>query len=301
MTLGRPAGSETAAYGSAGAAGPRPAESPWCPATVRINRMIPEVEGVATYDLVFANPAEQAAYSFEPGQFNMLYLPGVGEIAISISDDPQRREGCAHTIRVAGNVTRTLSTLRTGDTLGLRGPFGTHWPIRECIGRDVVVVTGGIGLAPLRPAIYALLSQRRQVGRLNLLYGGRTPEALLYQREYEQWIRQGLLIQTTVDRSTPGWLGNVGVVTLLLERLRTFDPRNTVLLCCGPEVMMKYTALTALSRGLRPEQIWVSMERNMQCALGFCGHCQLGPEFICKDGPVFRYDRISRWIDVEGL
>jgi len=202
---------------------------------------------------------------------------------------------------VAGNVTRTLAGMKSGETLGLRGPFGTSWPLAECIGRDVVLVTGGIGLAPLRPAICALLHNRRQFGRINLLYGARSPEAFLYQREYEDWSRQGLIVHTTVDRSAPGWMGNVGVVTLLLERLRTFDPRNTVLLCCGPEVMMKFTAMTARSRGLSPSEIWVSMERNMQCAVGLCGHCQLGPEFICKDGPVFRYDRIARYLDVEGL
>ncbi len=280
---------------------PRLATDPWRASTVAIRAVRPEVEGVSTYDLAFQDEAVRASYRFAPGQFNMLYLPGAGEIAISISDDPRNTATCAHTIRVAGNVTRTLAGMKVGDTLGLRGPFGTSWPLAECIGRDVVLVTGGIGLAPIRPAICALLHQRRQFGRLNLLYGARSPDTLLYAREYDDWSERGLIVHTTVDRSALGWMGNVGVVTLLLERLRSFDPRNTVLFCCGPEVMMRFTVLTALNRGMSPEQIWISMERNMQCAVGLCGHCQLGPDFICKDGPVFRYDRIAPFLDVEGL
>lgn len=280
---------------------PQAAADPWTAHTVVIGDMTPEVEGVATYDLQFQDSSMAATYRFAPGQFNMLYLPGAGEIAISISDDPRNEKSCGHTVRVAGNVTRMLAGMQVGQTLGLRGPFGTSWPLAECIGRDVVLVSGGIGLAPLRPAIYTFLHNRRQFGRLNLLYGARSPDTLLYQRQYDQWSRQGMIVQTTVDRSAAGWMGNVGVVTLLLQRLRSFDPRNTILLCCGPEVMMKFTIITALNRGLSPEQIWISMERNMQCAVGLCGHCQLGPEFICKDGPVFRYDRLAPLMDVEGL
>jgi len=275
--------------------------NPWQTHTVAIQRIRPEVEGVATYDLAFQDESVRAAYRFAPGQFNMLYLPGAGEVAISVSDDPHERATCAHTIRVAGNVTRSLAAMNVGETLGLRGPFGTSWPMAECIGRDVVLAAGGIGLAPIRPAIYTLLRDRRRYGRLNLLYGARSPDTLLYARQFDDWSQRGMIVQTTVDRSASGWMGNVGVVTLLLERLRSFDPRNTVLVCCGPEVMMRFTVMAALNRGLSPEQIWVSLERNMQCAVGLCGHCQLGPAFICKDGPVFRYDRVAALMDVEGL
>jgi NAD(P)H-flavin reductase len=280
---------------------PLAAASPWLPHTVVIRDVRPEVDGVSTYDLAFQDAAVGADYRFAPGQFNMLYLPGAGEIAISISDDPRNTASCRHTVRVAGNVTRTLAGLSAGDTLGLRGPFGTSWPLADCIGRDVVLVAGGIGLAPLRPAIYTLLRDRRQFGRVNLVYGARSPDTLLYQDQFDDWSQQGLIVHTTVDRSAPGWMGNVGVVTLLLERLRSFDSRNTVLLCCGPEVMMNFTVMTALNRGLTREQIWLSMERNMQCGAGLCGHCQLGPEFICKDGPIFSYDRLAPLLDVDGL
>jgi NAD(P)H-flavin reductase len=170
-----------------------------------------------------------------------------------------------------------------------------------CCGADVVLVAGGIGLAPLRPAIYHLLAHRPRYGSITLLYGARTPDTLLYQNEYASWSQRGLVLQTTVDRAAPGWLGNVGVVPLLLDRLRPFQPANTVVLTCGPDVMMHYSALSALARGLPPQHAWVSVERNIQCAVALCGHCQLGPEFICKDGAVFRYDKIEPFLRVAGL
>ncbi len=273
----------------------------WVAETVEIRKITPEIENVVTYHLAFSNPEIAAGYHFKPGQFNMLYLPGAGESAISMSGDATSCEILDHTIRTAGNVTRGLTERRPGDTLGLRGPFGSSWPLEECIGRDVVLVTGGIGLPPLRPVIYQLLRERQKYGQINLLYGARSPETLLYKNEYDDWSQQGLIVHRTVDHSTPGWLGSVGVVTLLLERLQSFDPSNTVLMCCGPEVMMRFVARAAFERGMSPTQVWVSTERNMNCAIGLCGHCQLGPAFICKDGPVFRYDKIAPYLKVDGL
>ncbi len=277
------------------------AADPWQIQSATIANIQTEMEGVATYDLKIRDPQTAANYRFAPGQFNMLYLPGAGEIAISVSDNPVSTESIAHTIRVAGNVTGTLASMQVGQTLGLRGPFGTSWPIANCVGRDIVLVAGGIGLAPLRPVIFTIVEHRRQFGRVHLLYGARSPDTLLYERAFEAWSDQGINIQTTVDRSDPGWQGNVGVVTMLLEQLTTFDAGNTVLMCCGPEVMMRFTIMSALKRGLLPDQIYLSMERNMQCAVGLCGHCQLGPAFVCKDGPVFRYDKIAPFIDIEAL
>jgi NAD(P)H-flavin reductase len=277
---------------------PAIAENPWLAQSVEIAGITPEIPGVATYHLRLRDADAHARYQFLPGQFNMLYLPGVGEAAISLSGGGLTWD---HTIRVAGNVTRTLAGLGVGGTLGLRGPYGSYWPLDVCAGADVVVVAGGIGLAPLRPAISELVGDRKRFGRRTLLCGARTPDTLLYTRQYDDWTDRGLDVQTTVDRPQPGWPGNVGVVPLLVDRLRPLAPGNSVLFVCGPEVMMRYTVRSALERGLRKDQIWVTLERNMQCAVGLCGHCQLGPQFVCKDGPIFRYDQIEPFFDVEAL
>ncbi len=275
--------------------------NPWLAHTVRIDKVVPEIPDVATYELSFVDPAVAAKYQFIPGQFNMLYLPGVGEIAISISADPRSRGPWAHTIRVAGTVTQTLARLEPGATLGLRGPYGNPWPIESCRGRDVILVAGGIGLAPLRPVIYEILANRPQYRNVTLLLGARTPEGLLYPGEYAAWRTGGIDLQTTVDRATPGWSGNVGVVPQLLDRMLLPSPSGTALLVCGPEVMMNFTVKSARRRGISVKNTWLSSERNMQCAVGLCGHCQLGPTFVCKDGPVFRFDYIEPFLKVEDL
>jgi NAD(P)H-flavin reductase len=275
--------------------------NPWLAHPVRIRAITPEIADVATYHLEFVEPAQQAAYSCRPGQFNMLYLPGVGEAPISVSGQGLVGDTWAHTVRVAGNTTRALERLGVGGQLGLRGPYGTSWPLDACAGADVVLAAGGIGLAPLRSAIAEILAQRPRYGRVTLIYGARTPVSLLYTGQYADWDAGGIRVQTTVDRATSDWQGNIGVVPLLLDRLRSLQPENTIVLACGPEVMMRYAIRSAFERGIQPAQIFLSLERNMQCAVGLCGHCQLGPTFICKDGPVFRHDRIAPYLRMEDL
>lgn len=232
-------------------------------------------------------------FMFKPGQFNMLYVFGVGEIPISISGDPGKPKILVHTTRAVGAVTKAMRALKRGDVIGVRGPFGSHWPVENMIGNDVVIVAGGIGLAPLRPALYSLLAEREKYGKIVLLYGTRSPADILYKSELERWrSRFDLEVYITVDRAMEGWRGNVGVVTTLIRKA-PFDPDNTMALVCGPEVMMRYTVLELNKRGIMLPNIFVSMERNMKCAVGLCGHCQLGNVFICKDGPVFRYDQIE--------
>jgi NAD(P)H-flavin reductase len=277
------------------------AANPWLSHTIQIAEITPEIPGVATYHFAFADAREAARYRFKPGQFNMIYLPGVGESAISLSANPASRDRWSHTIRVAGNVTQALARLGTGATLGLRGPYGSYWPIDRCADHDIVLVAGGIGLAPLRPAIYQIIDHRAEYGRVTLLYGARTPEGLLYSREYDDWRAHGIDVQTTVDRATAGWNGYVGVAILLLARLPLPRPDQTTVLVCGPEVMMHLTGRSALARGIAAGHLWLSSERNMQCAVGLCGHCQLGPTFVCKDGPVFGYDHIAPFLSIEGL
>ena len=224
---------------------------------------------------------------FTPGQFAMLYAHGVGEVPISLSGAPH-----VHTIRAVGPVTQTLCRSEPGDVLGVRGPFGTAWPLGACAGRDVVIVAGGIGLAPLRPAIRHAV---RAGGRVAVLYGARAPEEILYGDELEEW---GAAV--TVDAAGTGWRGRVGLVTTLIPDL-DIDPAEAVALVVGPEVMMRFTVQALRDRGIAADRIWISMERNMQCGVGHCGHCQLGPLFICKDGPVFRQDAIEPWLGIREL
>lgn len=231
----------------------------------------------------------------------MIYLPGLGEVAISISGDPGKCGGVPHTIREAGIVTQALAALEEGSSIGLRGPFGSSWPMDLARGKDVILVAGGIGLAPLRPVIYSILADRESYGTVSILYGCRTPSRMLYTEEFDTWRAAKIAVKTTVDRTNDEWGGNVGVVTSLLDRLRLNDASQTILMTCGPEVMMWYTIQTALERGLLKESIFVSLERNMNCAIGLCGHCQFGPEFICKNGPVFRYDRVASILRIDDL
>jgi NAD(P)H-flavin reductase len=268
-----------------------PVSDPMLPAPCRIQRVRKETDDTFTVELEPANG--KGSFSFRPGQFNMLYIHGVGEIPISICGDPADTQTFRHTTRVVGVVTRAMRRFRSGAVLGVRGPFGSAWPIEEATGHDVVIVAGGIGLAPLRPALYRLLAQRGRYGKIVLLYGARTPQDILFPRELERWRGQfDLEVYVTVDRATGAWHGNVGVVTTLIPRA-PFDATNAIALICGPEVMMRYTVRELQRRGVASDHIHVSMERNMKCAIGFCGHCQYGPAFICKDGPIFRFDRVE--------
>jgi NAD(P)H-flavin reductase len=245
-----------------------------------------------TFTLGLIPAAGGAIAPFAPGQFNMLYVFGVGEVPISISGDPADRSTLVHTIRDVGTVTAALRRLKRGNTLGVRGPYGSCWPVSEAVEKDVVIVAGGIGLAPLRPAIHHVLSHREQYGRIVILYGARTPDDILFTRDLEDWrARFDVHAYVTVDRALGTWRGHVGVVTNLIPRA-PFEPARTVAMVCGPEVMMRFTALELEKRGVPLGRIFVSMERNMKCAVGFCGHCQYGPDFICKDGPVFPFERL---------
>jgi len=264
---------------------------PMLPMSYRIQRVRQETDDTFTLELLPEDSGER--FSFAPGQFNMLYVFGVGEVPISISSDPDDAPMLKHTTRVVGTVTKAMRKLKHGETIGIRGPFGTHWPVEEAAGRDVVIVAGGIGLAPLRPALYRLMAEREKYRKIVLLYGTRTPEDMLYRHELEQWRGKfDLQIEVTVDRAASIWRGNVGVVTTMIPRA-PFDPSNTFAMVCGPEVMMRFTVMELLKRGVVPERTYLSAERNMKCGIGFCGHCQYGPTFVCKDGPVFAFPRIA--------
>jgi NAD(P)H-flavin reductase len=272
---------------------PAEALAPMVPRPFRVAARWPETRGVVTLAL---EPVDGPPLGFAPGQFTMLYAFGVGEVPISISG---RQDGqVLQTIREVGAVTRALCAAEPGEVLGARGPFGSDWALHAAQGRDVVVVAGGLGVAPLRPAIRGLVADRERYGRISVLVGARSPDDLLFLDELRALADDpGLHVATTVDHAEPAWEGPVGVVPELIPDA-PFDPSTAIALVCGPEVMMRFTAEALLDRGVPAERILVSMERNMKCAIGHCGHCQFGPEFICRDGPIFPYERIRRLIAV---
>ena len=244
-------------------------------------------------------PHEGPPLDVGPGQFTMLYAFGVGEVPISVS----RTEGplLVHTVRAVGAVTEAICAAKPGTVLGVRGPYGNTWPVEEARARDAVIVAGGIGLAPLRPALLHVLEHRGDYGVAALLYSSRTPRDLLYRTELERLsARPDLEVRVTVDAADDEWRGNVGVVPKLVGEAR-FDPANAVAMICGPEIMMRYTAEALMARGVPASSVYVSMERNMTCGLGYCGHCQLGPTLICRDGPVYRWDVIEPLMAVRQL
>jgi len=259
-----------------------------CPYVVR--QVVKETPDTFTLTLAPQNGEQHGA--FKPGQFSMLWVFGVGELPISISGDPGERDRLVYTVRSVGQATQALVSRHAGDDVGVRGPYGTGWPIDAARGRDVIIVAGGIGLAPLRPVIYSVLRRRKDFGRLVVLYGARSPHELLYRKELAAWGRHSeAQVLSTVDYGGLSWRGHVGVVTTLFKYAR-FQPAHSVAMVCGPEIMMRFVTRELEARGLSREDIYLSMERNMKCAVGFCGHCQYGPYFICRDGPVFPYDPI---------
>ena len=268
-----------------------PLVDPMIPQRYRIQRVRREIPDTFSLELEPVDGGDIP--QFATGQFNMLYIFGVGEIPISISGDPEKRRPLVHTTRAVGTVSKAMRDLKPDDIIGIRGPFGSSWPIKEAEGKDIVIAAGGIGLAPLRSVMYHIISHREKYGKAVLLYGARTPADILYRHELELWRAHfDLEVYVTVDRATGSWRGSVGVVTQLIPRA-SFDPQNTVAMVCGPEIMMRFTLAELEKRGVVAENIYLSMERNMKCAIGMCGHCQYGPNFVCKDGPVFSYKRIQ--------
>lgn len=262
---------------------------PMVPKPYRVESRTVELDDTVTLEL---KPVDEALPRPAAGQFNMMWAFGVGEAPISVAgwaDD----QSVTHTIRDVGAVTAALCGAGVGDELGLRGPYGSAWGVERARGRDVLVVAGGLGLAPVRPIVLEVLSHRADYGQATVLVGARSPDLLLYGAELEDWMaRDDLDVQVTVDAADPSWRGDVGMVTTLIDRFSVGDAPISAFVC-GPEVMMRFSAAAVVGRGVPPEHVRLSMERNMHCAIGHCGHCQLGPLFICKDGPVIDWPTIE--------
>ena len=273
---------------------------PWTSHAARIVGITEEIAGVRSYDLLFSDQGQRLAYRFLPGQFNMLYLPGIGEAAISISSSPARPDQLTHTVRAVGNVTDALARAQVGDSVLVRGPFGTPWPVDRLGQRDVVLVAGGLGLASQRALLLELARRAVPCRSATLVHGAKHPADLLYQQEYAGWQASGIDVHLIVNTPSPEWTGPVGLVTDIFKTL-PLVPAETTLLCCGPDRMMTAVAELALKQGISAAEIYLSLERTMSCAVAHCGLCQFGPLFVCRDGPVFRHDQIARFLAIPQL
>ena len=274
---------------------------PYLPHEAEVLERVEQTGTVFTLRLNFTDPQVRAAYTFQPGQFNMVYLYGVGEVAISIVSDPEDDRLLDHTIRTVGRVTRGLAKLRPGDRLGIRGPFGRGWPLGRAEGRDVVIVTGGLGCAPVVSVINYVMKRRERFGRLSILQGVKHSDDLIYRGYFERWAKApDTHVFLAADAGGPLWPWHVGYVTDLFDQV-AFDPGRSIAMMCGPEGMMNVAVQGLRERGLAEEDLYLSMERNMQCAVGHCGHCQYGGRFVCSDGPVFPYAAVRDLFGVRGF
>lgn len=273
--------------------------SAMAPVPYRVTRRVVENRDSVTLQLA---PSADPLAAPQPGEFMMLYAFGIGEIAISVSGDPTVADGTiTHTIRSVGAVSRALHDAQEDTVVGVRGPFGTNWGLAGAVGRDLVIVGGGVGLAPLRPVVLGALARRADYGKVVLIAGARTRTDFLFGDQLEEWTRDGRIeVHLTVDVPVQGWSAEVGLVTAPLRRLAV-NPARTTAFLCGPEPMMRFGADVLREKGMADSDIRVSLERNMQCGIGWCGHCQLGPLLLCRDGPVVGYDVAAPLLAVEEL
>lgn len=271
------------------------------PCEAEIIERIEETPSIFTLRLRFTDPEVHAAYRFTPGQFNMLYLYGVGEVPISIVSDPEDEHMLDHTIRAVGRVTNALAKLQVGDKVGVRGPFGRGWPMIEAEGKDVLIATGGLGCAPVVSVINYIMRRRGRFGRLTIMQGVKHADDLIWREQYDAWSKQpNTQVLLAASEGGAMWPWKIGHLPVLFEEA-ALDPRNTTAMMCGPEGMMIAVVKVLQKRNFAEERIWLSMERNMQCGDGKCGHCQHGGHFVCKDGPVFSYPEVKDLLGTKGF
>lgn len=267
--------------------------NPFVPSQARITEIHTEAMDVATYRLRFTDPQVHQTYKYRAGQYNMVSIPGIGEAPLSISSSPEATHGFDHTVRVVGRVTTAWSRLDVGDTLGVRGPYGRAWPLDTLPGKSVVVIAGGTGIACIKPAINHLVDKRDEVESAVVLYGAKNAQELVFADQFDDWQNHNVDVHLTVDKGRPlDWPFHIGVVTTLFNRLAP-PTEKSVALISGPEIMMRFCLLDLLKRGFEPANIYVSLERRMDCAVRMCGHCQIGPKYVCQDGPVFSYEEVK--------
>nr|WP_230963897.1 FAD/NAD(P)-binding protein [Legionella pneumophila] len=271
------------------------------PKEVEIIQRTQESSSIFTLHLRFTDEEHHKQFQFYPGQFNMLYLYGVGEVAISIVSDPRKKTFLSHTIRAVGRVTKAMQKLQVGDRLGIRGPFGVGWPLQKTIGKDIIVLTGGLGCAPSVSIINYILGRRRHYGKLSILQGVKHSEDFIFRKQYAKWQKSDHTeVYIAADQAGPKWPWGVGYVTDLIDHI-IIQPDKSVVMMCGPEMMMNTAVKVFTQKGILENDIYLSMERNMECGIGHCGHCQYGGLFVCKDGPVFAYSQIKELFKEPGF
>ena len=263
-----------------------PGGNPYLPRLATVIKVNNETPNIKSFQVALNDKAEMDNFHFEPGQVAQLSLFGTGESTFVINSSPAEKQYLQFTVMKAGEVTSAFHEISAGAQIGLRGPLGNWFPYQEMRGKNILLVGGGLGLAPLRPLILYLLSQRRDYGRMHLIYGARTPEDYCYAQDLDEWEKQGITITRTIDRSVPGWKYKVGFVPATLAETAP-SPENSVAVTCGPPIMIKYVLLELEKLGFTPPQIYTTLERRMKCGLGLCGRCNIGPKYVCIDGPVF--------------
>lgn len=274
---------------------------PYLPHETEVVARIQETPTIFTLRLRFTDPRLQKKYSFQPGQFNMLYLYGVGEVAISIVSDPENDELYDHAIRIVGRITKGLAQLKQGDYLGVRGPFGYGWPMQKALQKDVIIITGGLGCAPVVSAVNYIVQRRAHYNRIIIMQSVKHSDDLIFRERYEQWQQMpNTEVYLAADKAAKDWPWQIGRVTDMIQNLK-LNAANTVAMLCGPEIMMQVTAQELIKKQLAEENIYLSMERNMACAIGHCGHCQFGGLFICKNGPVLAYSALKELLGKPGF
>lgn len=274
---------------------------PYLPREAKILEITHETNSIFTLQLAFSDAHVHALYAFQPGQFNMVYLYGVGEVAISIVSDPDDKSQLSHTIRAVGRVTKAMQQLKTGDFIGLRGPFGRGWPLHQAHGKDIIILTGGLGCAPTVSIINYILNRRSHFGSMKILQGVKHSDDFIFRKHYETWKNSpNTEVHIAADAAGPKWPWAIGYVTDMIKPL-SLNPDKTLVMMCGPEMMMRNAITVLTQKGIAEGDIYLSMERNMECGIGQCGHCQYGGYFICKDGPVFAYPQIKDLFNVAGF
>jgi len=255
--------------------------------------MRPETIDITTFRVTMDSSDGTGRFEYKSGQFAEVSVPGVGEAPISISSSPTRPEAIEFSIRRVGELTNALHELKPGDKIGIRGPFGNFFPLEEMEGRNLLIIGGGIGLAPLRSVILNVFDNRAKYGRIDIIYGARSPQDLVFTSEYEEWQKvENIRLHLTVDRGDENWKGNVGLVPTFLKELHP-SPENTTSITCGPPIMIKFVIQALNEMGFPSEHIVTTLERRMKCGVGKCGRCNIGSKYVCLDGPVFTLKQLK--------